>query len=107
LDTVLLEDKRIKLWIYTDYDGNISKKPRNLYSLVRVRDEFIGLVQTFQPGGYTNVALILQNEDNATPVPVSLEDLTVMCDEGLSSDVVTIQIFIPARGNHAHFRTHR
>ena len=97
MDTVLVESGDILLYLYTNIDGNVAKKPAGFHNLQNMRDAFLGFLEHLQPGGYEQVAMC--HTGGPTPAPLDLEGFNTLCMEGPSYDVQAIQVFIPSKGD--------
>ena len=107
LDTVLLENGVITTWIYTNSDGCISRKPRNLYSLTKVRDEFVELASTFRNHVINSNYVALIHYGQTAPAAFTIDDFDSLIFDTIPPEIVSIQIFIPAKGSDSNFRSFR
>ena len=94
------------LYLYTNVDGNISKKPAGLHNFLSMRDAFFGFLEHLQPGGHEYVAVC---HSGAPPPPALLdaESFNSLCMGSPSPDVQVIQVFVPSKGDSGSCVTFR
>jgi hypothetical protein len=92
-----LESGEILLYLYTNVDGNVSKKPAGLHNFQQLRDAFFGFLEHLQPGGHEYVAVM--HTASPAPTPLDAEHFNSLCMGAPSLDAQVLQVFVPSKGD--------
>lgn len=103
MDTAVIEGGEIILYLYTNVDGNVSKKPAALHNFQNMRDAFFGFLEHLQPSGHEYVAVC----HSPTPLPLDAESFNSLCMGHPSPEVQVIQVFVPSKGDSSASVTFR
>lgn len=98
VDTVILERGEVVMYLYTNTDGIISKKPVGLNNFLSMRDAFFGFLEHLQPDGYKHVA-VCHSSGTTGGVCLDGESFNALCMGNPSEEVEVLQAFVPSKGD--------
>ena len=96
-DTIILNKGDVVMYLYTNIDGYISKKPTSMHSMQRIRDEFCGFLDNLQPNGHKYVAVA--HYAGRAPIPIDIENFNSICMGATPPDLEILQVFVPSKGS--------
>jgi hypothetical protein len=105
VDTIILNKGGVVMYLYTNMDGYVSKKPKSLNSMQKIRDEFCGFLDNIQPSGHKYVAIA--HYSGRQPLPIDIENFNSICMGATPTDLDLLQVFVPSKGNptsHSTFK---
>lgn len=105
VDTIVLNKGEVVMYLYTNMDGYISKKPKALHSMQKIRDEFCGFLDNLQPTSHKYVAIA--HYAGRLPFPIDIENFNSICMGATPADLELLQVFVPSKGNpttHSTFK---
>ncbi len=93
------------MYLYTNMDSYVSRKPATMHSMQRIRDEFCGFSDIIQPQNHKYLAIA--HYTGRPPVPLDLETFNTICMGATPLDLELLQVFIPSKGNMASSATYK
>lgn len=105
IDSVVLSDGEVKLYLYTTREGYIAQKPRNMLDLRRIRDQFLNYVPVLQPDKHLYVAVTAMEGEE--PQFVTNDALGSLCLGATPKSLELIQCFMPSKGDPHCNKTYR
>ena len=106
MDTVILRNAEVELFLYTNVDGIVSKKPQTMCVLQRIRDEFCSFQDILQPSPMRRYVAVMQMK-HKEPVPVDLESFNSLCMGSTPHDLEVLRCFVPSKGHDSEYVTFR
>lgn len=95
----------VEMYLYTNSDGYIARKPSQMHAMQKIRDEFCSFIDLIQPHKHLYVAIA--HSTGRSPVPLDLENFNSICMGSTPLDLELLQVFIPSKGNLSSSATYK
>ena len=102
----MLTNGEVDIFLYTNADGTVSRKPQSMCVLQRIRDEFCAFQDVLQPGVSRRFVAVMQMRGKEA-VPVDLESFNSLCMGSTPHDLEVLRCFVPSKGHDAEYVTFR
>jgi hypothetical protein len=111
VDTAVVERRDVLHYTYTDVEGRVTLKPKNVHNLRSIHAEFMKIAYAIQGDTPKHIALAYRL-GSAAPVVLPVDDFEAYCFElvtapTFSAEVEMVQCFVPSKGTDSHYRTYR
>lgn len=106
MDTVVINRGDVEMYLYTNSDGYIARKPSQMHAMQKIRDEFCSFIDVIQPNKHLYVA-IAHYTGSPSPVSLDLENFNSICMGSTPLDLELLQVFIPSKGNLSSCATYK
>jgi hypothetical protein len=102
---VVINRGDVEMYLFTNTDGYISKKPITMHAMQKIRDEFCSFIDIIQPNKHLYVALA--HYSGRPLVSLDLENFNSICMGSTPLDLELLQVFIPSKGNLSSSATYQ
>lgn len=95
----------VEMYLFTNMDGYITKKPQSMHAMQKIRDEFCSFIDVIQPNKHQYVAIA--HYAGKPSVSLDLENFNTICMGATPLDLELLQVFIPSKGNLTSSSTYK